>query len=224
MTFKDLLREVLMNGVKTAEMSMAGNLIALICSLLVGLYLFVVYKMFVRKSLYNMNFNITLVGMTLITTAIMLTIQSNLVLSLGMVGALSIVRYRTAIKDPMDLFFLFWAIAGGLMCGAAQYLLAVVVTIILTLVVFVLAQIPNTQAPYVLVLNGKSNHIEDEVNEILEVYCKYYKIKSRNISGENVKMIIEIKTDAEKELLEAITGLQTIGKCSLLTYEGDITC
>lgn len=224
MTFKDLLRDMLMNGVKTAEMGMVGNVIALVCSLLVGLYLFVVYKMFVRKTLYNLNFNITLVGMTLLTTAIMLTIQSNLVLSLGMVGALSIVRYRTAIKDPMDLFFLFWAIAGGLMCGGGQYALAAVVTVILTIVVFLLAQVPSGHAPFVLVLNGKSAGLEDAVSELLDTHCKYYKIKSRNIFDGRVRMIIELKTASEKELLEAVAGLEAVEKCSLLTYAGDVVC
>ena len=224
MTFKDLLKDMLMNGVKTAEMGMVGNVIALLCSLLVGLYLFVIYKMFVRKTLYNLNFNITLVGMTLLTTAIMLTIQSNLVLSLGMVGALSIVRYRTAIKDPMDLFFLFWAIAGGLMCGGGQYALAAVVTVILTVVVFLLAQAPSGQAPFVLVLNGESAGLEDAVCELLDTHCKYYKIKSRNISDGRVRMIVELKTASEKELLESVAGLKSVEKCSLLTYEGDVVC
>lgn len=222
MTFKDLLKDMLMNGVNTTEMGMIGNMSALLCSLLVGLYLFVIYKMFVRKTLYNLNFNITLVGMTLITTAIMLTIQSNLVLSLGMVGALSIVRYRTAIKEPMDLFFLFWAIAGGLMCGSGQYTLAATVTVILTLVVFLLAQAPSGQAPYVLVLNGESAGLEASVCELLKVNCKYYKIKSRSISDGRIRMIVELKTSSEKELLEAVAGLKNVEKCSLLTYEGDV--
>ncbi len=224
MTFKDLLKDMLMNGVKTVEMGMVGNVIALVCSLLVGVYLFVVYKMFVRKTLYNLNFNITLVGMTLLTTAIMLTIQSNLVLSLGMVGALSIVRYRTAIKDPMDLFFLFWAIAGGLMCGGGQYALAAVVTIILTVAVFLLAQVPSGQAPFVLVLNGSGAGLEEALCELLDTHCKYYKIKSRNISDGRIRMIVELKTASEKELLAAVADLKAVEKCSLLTYEGDVVC
>lgn len=224
MTFKDLIKEMLISSTQAAEMSIVGNVVALFCSLLVGLYLFVIYRMFIRKTLYNINFNITLVGMTLITTAIMLTIQSNLVLSLGMVGALSIVRYRTAIKEPMDLFFLFWAIAGGLMCGSRQYLLAAVVTLILTLVVFLLAQAPSGQAPFVLVINGESAGLEDAVQELVETHCKYYKVKSRSISDDRIRMIIELKTNSEKELLEAVSGLTAVDKCSLLTYEGDVVC
>lgn len=224
MTFKSMLREMLFNGTPVTEMSFVGSMIALMCALLVGLYLFVVYKMFVRKTLYNINFSITLVGMTLITTAIMLTIQSNLVLSLGMVGALSIVRYRTAIKDPMDLFFLFWSIAGGLMCGAGQYVLAAVVTVILTVAVFLLAQAPSGQAPFVMVINGEEEGLEDAVCELLNKYAKYYKVKSRSISGSRVRMIIELKTNTEKELIKEVSGLKAVEKCSLLTYEGDVVC
>lgn len=142
MTFNDIIKGSFVEQFQIGEVSLNQILAALLFSLLIALYLFVIYRCFVRKSLYNINMNIAIVGMTIITTAIMLTIQSNLILSLGMVGALSIVRYRTAVKDPMDLFFLFWSIAGGIMCGAKQYLLAVIVTLGLTVVIFILARFP----------------------------------------------------------------------------------
>lgn len=169
-----------------------------------------------------MNFNIAIVGMTVVTTAIILTIQSNIVLSLGMVGALSIIRYRTAVKDPMDLFFLFWSVAGGIMCGAKQYILALVVTLVLTGVVFVLSRMPSLKAPYVMVVNGKKDGLEDQIDGILKKYCQYYKVKSRNLTDDNEKMIIELKTAKEKEMIAQMSELKNV-KVSLLTYEGDIT-
>lgn len=224
MTFGDLLNEMKWNVTQTDEMLLTKNITALFFALLVGVYLFVVYRVFVRKTLYNVNLNISLVGMTVILTAIMLTIQSNLILSLGMVGALSIVRYRTAVKDPMDLFFLFWAIAGGIMCGAGQYALVLGVTLVLTVVVFILAQIPTLKAPYILVINGSYEGLEDAVMPILEKYSRYYKVKSRSIINDTERMIIELKVKKEKELMEELHLIKAVEKLSILTYEGDVVC
>lgn len=220
MSFKDLLKSSILEQFETGT---SGTQLALAIgfSLLIALYLFFIYRFFAKKTLYNMNFNIAIVGMTVITTAIIVTIQSNIVLSLGMVGALSIIRYRTAIKDPMDLFFLFWSVAGGIMCGAKQYILAIAVTVVLTGVVFLLSHMPSLKAPYVMVVNGKKEGLEDQVDDILKEYCKYYKIKSRNISDDNEKMIIELKTAKEKEMISEMSKLKDV-KVSLLTYEGDV--
>lgn len=224
MTFKDVLRESLMNGIKVSEMGLYESLMILFFSFLIGCYLFVVYRLFVRKTLYNINFNIALVGMTVVTTAIMLTIQSNLILSLGMVGALSIVRYRTAVKDPMDLFFLFWAIAGGIMCGANQMAFAMAVTMLLTIAVFTLGQLPMVKAPYILVINGSRAGLESAVKEVLNAYSKNYKIKSRSIKNDVESMIIELKVKDESGLIDAVNGIEQVTKVSLLTYEGDVVC
>lgn len=220
MSFKDLLKSSILEQFETGT-SGTQLVLAIGFSLLIALYLFFIYRFFAKKTLYNMNFNIAIVGMTVITTAIIVTIQSNIVLSLGMVGALSIIRYRTAIKDPMDLFFLFWSVAGGIMCGAKQYILAIAVTVVLTGVVFLLSHMPSLKAPYVMVVNGKKEGLEDQVDNILKEYCKYYKIKSRNISDDNEKMIIELKTAKEKEMISEMSKLKDV-KVSLLTYEGDV--
>lgn len=220
MSFKDLLKSSILEQFETG-ISNAQVALALGFALLIALYLFFVYRFFMKKTLYNMNFSITIVGMTVVTTAIILTIQSNVVLSLGMVGALSIIRYRTAVKDPMDLFFLFWSVAGGIMCGAKQYGLAVVMTLVLTAVVFLLSHLPSLKAPYVMVINGKKEGLEDLVEEILNEYCGYYKIKSRSIIDDNEKMIIELKTAKEKDMMNKMSELKNV-KVSLLTYEGDV--
>ncbi len=221
MTFKDIIKTSFMEQFQS-DINLRIILISLALSLIMALYLFVIYRFFVRKSLYNINMNIAIVGMTVITTAIMLTIQSNLVLSLGMVGALSIVRYRTAVKDPMDLFFLFWSIADGIMCGASQYILAIIVTLGLTVVIFILAQFPSLRAPYVMVVNGRGDGLEESLQEIIETYCNYHKIKSRNISGETERIVIELRTHRETELVRAVSGIGQRIQVSLLTYEGDI--
>lgn len=221
MTFKDLLKSSILEQFETGASS-TQLVLAIAFSLLIALYLFFIYRFFAKKTLYNMNFNIAIVGMTVVTTAIIVTIQSNIVLSLGMVGALSIIRYRTAIKDPMDLFFLFWSVAGGIMCGANQYILAIVVTVVLTGVVFLLSHFPSLKAPYVMIVNGNRDGLEDRIDEILKEYCQYYKIKSRNITDDNEKMVIELKTAKEKEMIDKMSKLKNV-KVSLLTYEGDVT-
>ncbi len=222
MSFRDILKNSIIREFQAEKFDMAALGGALLFSLIVALYLYVVYRFWVRKSLYNANMNISLVGMTITTTAIMLTIQSNLVLSLGMVGALSIVRYRTAIKDPMDLFFLFWAIAGGIMCGAEQYVLAVTVSLCLTLAVILLSYIPVKKAPYVMVINGSKPEIEEGVQELLKSNCGYFQIKSRSLAKGEIRMIVELRTRQEKDLLAAIGTLEGVERVSLLTYAGDV--
>ncbi|MBQ7955156.1 MAG: DUF4956 domain-containing protein [Lachnospiraceae bacterium] len=222
MNFQDIIKKSIVEQFQGADGATGANIVlSLAVSVLIALYLFVVYRFFVRKSLYNINLNIAIVGMTVVTTAIILTIQSNLILSLGMVGALSIVRYRTAVKDPMDLFFLFWSVGNGVMCGARQYWLALMVTVVLTVVVFVLMHFPAVKAPYVLVVNGKKEGLEDNVTNLLEEYCSYYKVKSRNMDKEFERMVIEVRTKSDKDLVEQLGKIEG-AKVSLLTYEGDI--
>ncbi len=221
MSVKDVLGGMAV-GVEIAGIGLYESVTSLLFSLLVGIYIFVVYRLFIRKTLYNINLNIALMGMTVITAAVMLTIQSNLVLSLGMVGALSIVRYRTAIKDPMDLFFMFWSIADGIMCGARQFWLAIVVTLLLTAAILILSQMPTIKAPYVLVINGSYEGLEDSLKKVVKRHSKHYKIKARNIVNGTERIIIELKTSDEKGLLEDINNIRQVEKVSLLTYEGDV--
>jgi len=222
MSFKDIIKTSFLEQFQAGEVDLDQILLALLFSLLMSLYLFLIYRSFSRKSLYNMNMNIAIVGMTVITTAIMLTIQSNLILSLGMVGALSIVRYRSAVKDPVDLFFLFWATACGIMCGTKQYALAVIVTLGLTVVIFILAMFPSLKAPYVMVVNGRGLDLEEELEETARNFCSYYKVKSRNISGDFQRLVIELRTQKPKEMLYEMMKLGDEVKVSLVTYEGDV--
>ena len=222
MTFRDIIRASVLKGFQAQSMDWSNVIIAVMLSVVMALYLYVIYRFFVRKSMYNMNMNIAIVGMTIMTTAVILTIQSNLILSLGMVGALSIVRYRTAIKDPMDLFFLFWAIVNGIMCGANQYILAVIIAVVLTLLVFILSQMPASKSPYVLVVNAKKDDVEDKLVDVLKANCSYYKIKSRNITEKSTRIIVEIRTKDPREVTGEVKKLEDITTLSLLTYEGDI--
>lgn len=219
-TFRDILKKSFMESFAGGGITFRIILISMAFAVLLALYLFLIYRLIGRKNFYNMNFNLALVGMTVATTAIVLAIQSNLVLSLGMVGALSIVRYRSAVKDPMDLFFLFWGVATGIMCGAGQYLLAVMVSIVLTIVLFILSHVPVIQAPYVLVVNCREKDLP-EVKKLVACNCKYYKVKSNYLSEGKMRMIMEIKTKNQEELLLQL-GEVDGAAVSVLTYEGDV--
>ena len=223
MTFQDMFKKTFFEQFQLeSSIGIDDICFALLFSVLAALYVFFLYKFLIRKNMYNLNMNLSIVGMTILTTAIIITIQSNLVLSLGMVGALSIVRYRTAVKDPMDLFFMFWAVANGIMCGARQYLLAIVVTVIVTVIVFVLSQIPSKKAPYVLVVNGKKEELEKNLLVKLDEHCAYYKVKARNMSKNDERIIIELRVNNAESLLNGINKIEGVTSVSLLTYEGDI--
>ncbi len=219
-TFKDILKKSFLEYFDGGGITFQVILLSLAAAVLLSLYLFFLYRLLGRKSFYNSNFNLSLVGMTVTTAAIVLAIQSNLVLSLGMVGALSIVRYRSAVKDSLDLFFLFWGVATGIMCGARQYLLAIVVTLLLTVLLFVLSHIPVLKAPYVLVVNGMEGDLE-AVRESVKEYCSYSRIRSSYLSEGRLRMIVEIKTDRQDDLLLRLGGMKGVA-VSVLTYEGDI--
>jgi hypothetical protein len=154
MSFEDIFKKSFLEGYSTIEINTATILVALFFSLILGLYIFFCYRVMTRRTFYSRNFNISLVALTLITSAIILTIQSSIVVSLGMVGALSIVRFRTAIKDPMDLVFLFWSISVGIICGAGLSEIALLVSLAVTLLLFVLDRAPIVAAPMILVVNA----------------------------------------------------------------------
>ena len=154
MTFEDIFKKSFLEGYSTIEINTATILVALFFSLILGLYIFFCYRVMTRRTFYSRNFNISLVALTLITSAIILTIQSSVVVSLGMVGALSIVRFRTAIKDPMDLVFLFWAISVGIICGAGLSEIAILSSLAVTLVLYVLNLVPVGKAPMILVVSA----------------------------------------------------------------------
>lgn len=195
-----MMPEIMEFLTRSAGMPYKNMLFALLFAVLLGVYIFFVYRIISKDSFYSKIFNITLPVITVWTAAIVVAMQANLFVSLGMVGALSIVRYRTALKDPMDLAFIFWAITTGIISGTEIYGLALIVAVIVTIALFVLDQIKLKQAPRLLVVNGKNADYESELNGILDQYRVNYAVKSRNINKGHLDMIYEIETD-DGELL-----------------------
>lgn len=215
---KEKLINLLMESSQISYKQMIFSLF--ICCIIAG-YIFLVYRVTTKTVFYSKTFNITMAVMSIITTGIILGMQSSLVISLGMVGALSIVRFRTAIKDPMDLLFLFWSIGEGIICGSCLYGLAIILCVVVTLAIFILEKFPVKRPPYLLIINSKNYDVEDKVIEIIKQFTKFHKVKSKNITKSKLDMIIEIRSDKEKELMDKLKEITSLDSVSILAHDGE---
>lgn len=223
MSFKDIFKKSFLEGYSGTEFTMQTIIVALAIASALAFYIFLVYRVATRKTFYSKGFAISLAGVTVITTAIIMTMQSSVVLSLGMVGALSIVRFRTAIKDPMDLMFLFWAISIGIICGAGLAQIAVILSVVVTLGMLILNKIPVAKAPMILVVNTSNIDAEQEVLEQVKKYSKHYDVKSRNMTEDRLDMVIELRTSQGSELVKSVMELESVTSASLLSHDGEAT-
>ena len=223
MSFSDIFKKSFLEGYISTEISPKTIAVTLAITALFALYLFFVYRVFSRKTFYNKNFNMAIALIALITAAIIMTIQASIVVSLGMVGALSIVRFRTAIKDPMDLVFLFWSISIGIICGAGLAGIALVASAITTIMLIVFEMLPIAKSPMLLVLNAKDTALENKVEEVLKSTKTSYKVKSRTFEPDRLDMIIEVRTSEEAKLVSEISKIEGITRCSLVAHDGEVT-
>ena len=222
MGFKDVFKKSFLEGFNGMDITTAKIVATLFVTALLALYIFAIYRLVTRKVFYSKNFNIALAALSLITAAIILAMQSNLVISLGMVGALSIVRFRTAIKDPMDLVFLFWSISIGIVCGAKLYALAILLSLVLTVLVFVLDLIPAAKSPMLLVMNGSDANVEAALQPILKQQAKAAHVKSRNLTTAGIDLIVELRPNDPPALVQACAALPGVQSVSLLDHDGQI--
>ena len=221
MTFNDIFKSSFLESV--TGFSLSEVLLAMLFAVIVGLFIFWVYKKTFTGILYSSGFALTLIGLTLVTTLVIIAVTSNVVLSLGMVGALSIVRFRTAVKDPMDLAFLFWSISVGIICGASLFEVAVEASILITIVMLFLHFVPNVKPALLLLVNGTDSKIQAELEQVLKDGTRFYKIKSRNVTGTGIDMIVELKTKDESSLMEKVLAISAVKSATLMTHDGEIT-
>lgn len=222
MSYSDMIKNSVLEGFSYADMSTAKIMVTLIITFMIGIYIFFVYKMVTKSAFYFKSFNISMAIISVVTAGIILAMQSSIVISLGMVGALSIVRFRTAIKDPMDLLFLFWSIGTGIICGAGLYKIAVILGVLVTIGILILDLLPVKISPYLLIINADDKECEDEIMETIHQMAKAYKIKSKNITKSGMDLIIELRTRQEKELINQISELKCITSVSLLAHDGEV--
>ena len=223
MGFKDVFKKSFLEGFTSMDITTGKIAATLIVTALLALYIFAIYRLVTRKVFYSKNFNISLAVMSLITSAIILAMQSNLVISLGMVGALSIVRFRTAIKDPMDLAFLFWSISIGIICGAGLYEIALVTSVGVTVFILVMDMLPVGKAPMMLVVNSSEMNGEKAVLDVVGKYARYYKVKSRNLSKGRLDLVIELKVKEESALVSEVAALDGMLSASMISHDGEVT-
>lgn len=198
-------------------------LFSFLVALILGIFIFFVYKYTFAGVMYSRSFNGSLFGLTIITTFVILAVTSNVVLSLGMVGALSIVRFRTAIKDPMDLVFLFWAIGTGIVTGAQVYALAVVGSVVIGAVIVLTSQRLSFDSPYLAVINCEIQTSEGACIEIIKKYSKKARLKSKIVSaGKGTELIYEIRCQGDNtDFINELSALEGVQNASLVSYNGE---
>lgn len=223
MSFKDIFKKAFIQGFANSDITLTSIIVALAIAAILAIYIFMAYRVITRKTFYSKNFNISLACITIITAGLILTMQSNIVLSLGMVGALSIVRFRTAVKDPLDLTFLFWAISVGIICGAGLARVAVILSIVITLGILILDRLPGTKAPMILIINSTDLESEKTILDSVAKYSKYFKVKSRNMTNTSLDMVVELRTSNGGELVQTIMNLPCVSSASLLSHDGETT-
>lgn len=222
MSFKDIFKNSFLNGFANG-VDVKTILIGLGITTALALYIFFIYRLVTRKTFYSKTFNLSLIAMAIITAAIILTIQSNIVLSLGMVGALSIIRFRTAIKEPLDLVFLYWAISIGIICGAGLSVIAVVLSLLMSVVVLLMQKYPLKKQSMLLVVNSTNIDSDKQILETVKKYSRFIRIKSRNLTPSQLDMIIEIKTDEDSALAHEVLAIEGVTSASVLTHDGEVT-
>ncbi len=222
MSFTDMIKNKFLEGFTAADLTTTAIVVAFAVAILLGMFVYTVYRLSNRGGFYNRNFNKTLAILPLITTGIVLAMQSNLVISLGMVGALSIVRFRNAVKEPADLMFLFWSISIGIIVGAGLYELVVLLCLFITLLIFGLDLIPTFRAPCVLVVSGNAENVEEALVKTVKEFSPRAKIRSRNISKNGTEWIFELQTKKEADLVNSIAKCQGVSSVHLMTHDGAV--
>lgn len=220
MTFADIFKSSFLQNV--TSVSILDMVLALVLAFGVGLFIFFVYKKTYAGVMYSSSFGITLVALTMITTLVILAVTSNIVLSLGMVGALSIVRFRTAIKEPMDIAFLFWSIAVGIVLAAGLIPLAVFGTVIIGIILLVFANQKDNTNPYIVVLALAGNDAEKAATEFLAQNTKKCVMKSKTARKGNVEVNLEVRLNNDNtDFINTLAGMPGVQNAVLVSYNGD---
>lgn len=221
MNKKELLYYLLENN---TSISIAEIVIGLIMSVFLAFFIYFVYKKTYTGVMYSKNFNVTLLLVTVITTMVMMIIGSNLALSLGMVGALSIIRFRTAVKDTKDSAFIFWAIAVGIACGSGIYTIAILGSIFIALILFFLSRGVMDDTSYLVIVHGDSSVDVEGVSGLVDKYCPKNNLKMKNITESKVDITYEVsfKKGKEAELTKELRKLSGISAINVVTYNGEI--
>lgn len=220
MTFNDIFKSDFINNI--TSVSILDMVIALALAFGLGLFIFLVYKKTYQGVMYSSSFGVTLVALTMITTIVILAVTSNVVLSLGMVGALSIVRFRTAIKDPLDIAFLFWSIAVGIVLAAGMIPLAVAGSVITGIILLVFVNKKPHKNPYIVVVSCDNHESETQAKKFLEKNTDRCVVKSKSAQKGNVELNMEIRLKNDNtDFINALSEMNGVKSAVLVSYNGE---
>ncbi len=220
MTFQDIFKSSFLENV--TAVNLLDMVIALGLAFVIGVFIFLVYKKSFSGVMYSSGFGVTLIALTIITTLVILAVTSNVVLSLGMVGALSIVRFRTAIKEPLDIAFLFWAIAAGIVLAAGMIPLAVFGSLFIGLVLIFFVNKKTRDNPYIMVVSCLNEKAEKQAEELLKEQVKKYRIKSKTVTADAVEVNYEVRLKSEDtSFVQQVCGTEGVTQAILVSYNGD---
>ncbi len=220
MSFSDIFKSSFLENV--ASVSILDMVLAMVLAFGLGLFIYLIYKKTYQGVMYSSSFGLTLVALTMITTLVILAVTSNVVLSLGMVGALSIVRFRTAIKEPLDIAFLFWSIAAGIVLAAGMIPLAVFGSIVIGLILLFFANRRESSDPYITVLRCSSSESEKAASAFLQEKVSKCVVKSKTVRKDQIELTMEIRLkDDNTDFINALAGIEGVESAVLVSYNGD---
>ena len=220
MTFRDIFKSGFL--ARTAQLSVADMAVSMLLAFAIGLFIFYIYKKSYRGVMYSANFGTSLIAVALVTTFVMLAVTSNVVLSLGMVGALSIVRFRTVVKDPMDIAFLFWSLAAGIVLASGLVHLAVLGSLFIGIVMLVFSDRRDEERPYILVVHCADETAERAARDFATSRVKALSLKSKSVSPGRVELNYEVRlSDGAADFVNALAALPGVENAVLVSYNGD---
>lgn len=220
MTFNDIFKSEFLSNVNSV--SIIDMVLGMLLAFCLGLFIFFVYKKTYSGVMYSASFGVTLIALTMITTLVILAVTSNVVLSLGMVGALSIVRFRTAIKEPLDIAFLFWAIAAGIVLAAGMIPLAVFGSVLIGLILIIFANRKTHTNPYIVVLTCENHDSETKAVEYLKSHTVRSAVKSKTARKEQIELNMEIRLkDDNTDFINELSDMEGIHSAVLVSYNGE---
>ncbi len=220
MNFNDIFKNSFLEN--TTQFSIVDTLISLVLAYAIGMFIYLVYKKTYQGVVFSRSFGVSLVALTMISTLIILAVTSNVVLSLGMVGALSIVRFRTAIKDPLDIVFLFWSVGVGIVLGACMYPLAVAGSLIVGIILLVFIRAKSPVCDFILVVECSEDAAEAAASDLIKKEVKRYTVKSKTVRKGFVEITYEIRLNAsETAFVNKVSDIQGVERAVLVSYNGD---
>lgn len=220
MSFQDIFKSDFLENV--GAVSLLDMAIAIVLAFCLGLFIFFVYKKTFSGVMYSSSFGVTLIALTMITTLVILAVTSNVVLSLGMVGALSIVRFRTAIKEPLDIAFLFWAIAIGIVLAAGMIPLAVIGSVVIGIILLIFVNKNSYTTPYIVVLRCEDSESEKKAREFIEKQVDKLVVKSKTVQKANIELNLEIRMKNDNtDFVNTVAEMQGVKNVVLVSYNGD---